>query len=188
MRWDRLFDDLQAQLAAADAAEVAGELTERTRLELSRLTLADRLLAWVGQPLAVHPRVGPTLSGELRDVGPDWLLVGGVAVTLVPARAVTSLSGLGVGAVPAGHGLAARRYGLSAVLRAVARDRSPVRVLLTDGAVLTGTVDAVGADHLDLAEHAPDLARRRQAVRAVRVVPFAALVTVQPAPGTTSLG
>jgi hypothetical protein len=188
VRWERLFDDLQAQLVAADLAEVAGEVTERTRLERSRLALTDRLLAWMGQPLVVHPVAGPAVTGDLRDVGRDWLLVGGVTVTLVPVGAVTSLSGLGSGAVPAGHGMAARRYGLGAVLRAVARDRSPVRMQLADDSVLTGTVDAVGADHLDLAEHAPDQPRRRHAVLAVRTVPFAALVTVQPAPGTTSLG
>jgi hypothetical protein len=49
------------------------------------------------------------------------------------------------------------------------------------GAAHTGTIDAVGRDVLELAEHAADLPRRPEHVTARRVVPFAAVVLVRPA-------
>jgi hypothetical protein len=49
------------------------------------------------------------------------------------------------------------------------------------GAVVTGTIDAVGRDHLELSEHPADLPRRSENVTGRRVVPFSALVLVRPA-------
>ena len=54
-----------------------------------------------------------------------------------------------------------------------------VVTLAGGGPRLLGTIDAVGADHLDLAEHLEGLPRRRENVRAVATVPFAAVVTVE---------
>lgn len=187
MRWDRLFDDLEAQLLAADAAARADEVAERTRMELARVELADRVLAGVGQEVTVHLPGGRRLCGRIREAAQQWLLLDGRPATLVRLDAVHGVSGLGSGAATGNRTGVARRYGLTAVLRVVARDRSPVRIGLVDGMVLTGTVDGVGADHLDLAEHPPDEPRRAAQVRTVRCVPFSALATVQPAVGTTSL-
>ncbi|GAB3593006.1 hypothetical protein GCM10027446_14570 [Angustibacter peucedani] len=188
MRWERLFDDLEAQLAAQDRADLADEVAERTRAERARVELADRLVAWRDQPLAVHLAGGRRLAGAVRDVAQEWLLLTTPELVLVPAGAVQGLTGLGPVAATTGRDGVVRRHSLAAVLRAVARDRSPVRADLRDGAVLSGTVDAVGADHLDFAEHAPDEPRRAASVTAVRTVPFAALASLQPAPGTSSLG
>ena len=44
---------------------------------------------------------------------------------------------------------------------------------------MRGTIDAVGADHLDLAEHDEDVPRRRENVTGQTTVPFAALVAVE---------
>ena len=68
----------------------------------------------------------------------------------------------------------ARRFGLGYALRALSRDRATVAVSLVGGGPpLLGTIDAVGADHLDLAEHDEGVPRRRENVRAVATVPFA---------------
>jgi hypothetical protein len=50
-----------------------------------------------------------------------------------------------------------------------------------DGVVqpVTGTIDRVGADFFELAEHALDAPRRRGEVQNVRLVPTAALVAVR---------
>ena len=44
---------------------------------------------------------------------------------------------------------------------------------------IVGTIDAVGADHLDLAEHPEGVPRRRGNVTAMTTVPFQALVLVE---------
>ena len=68
---------------------------------------------------------------------------------------------------------------LGFLLRDLARRRTPLHVALRDGERLHGTVDRAGADHLDLAVHDAGQARRTDAVRAFRIVPFDALVSAR---------
>jgi hypothetical protein len=77
----------------------------------------------------------------------------------------------------------ARRYRLSLALRELARRREPVRVELVDGGQIDGTIEAVGSDYLEIAEHEPGEARRRRAVKARRFLGLAAVaaVTLPPA-------
>jgi hypothetical protein len=60
---------------------------------------------------------------------------------------------------------ASRRYQLALALRELARRREPVRALLADGTSCDGTIEAVGSDYLEIAEHHLGEARRRGAVR-----------------------
>ncbi len=75
MRWERLFADLEAQAAAADAAELAGEVVERTRIEVAALRLVDRLRAAVGHPVRLSCVGGEQVAGVLHRAGADWALV-----------------------------------------------------------------------------------------------------------------
>ena len=54
---------------------------------------------------------------------------------------------------------------------------------LVDGGRVDGTVEAVGSDYLEIAEHDPGEARRRRAVKARRFLGLAAIaaVTLPPA-------
>jgi hypothetical protein len=182
VRWDELFADLAAQLEAAEAGELAAEVADRTRRELAALRLVDRLRAAVGQQVRVRvDGVGP-LAGLLVHVGADAVVVAepGGAQALVPVSALVWVGGLGNrSAAPGDEGGVAARLGLAYQLRGVAQDRLPVRVHLRDGTALTGTVDRVGADFLELAEHPADEPRRPAAVTAVRTVPFGALAAVR---------
>jgi hypothetical protein len=54
---------------------------------------------------------------------------------------------------------AARRYQFALALRELARRREPVRIDLTDAARIDGTIEAVGSDYLEVAEHDPGEAR-----------------------------
>src|SRR4051812_49985990 len=79
VRWDRLFADLDAQLAAADAAELAGEVGDRTRREVARLHLADRARLAIGAELSVGLGTAGTASGRLEREGAEWGVLGGTA-------------------------------------------------------------------------------------------------------------
>lgn len=179
MRWARLFDDLGGQAEAAEQADRAVEAAELRRLELSRVALADRLAGAVGSRLTWGVEGLDLFDGVLAQVGGDWALVqSGGGETLVALAAVTALTDLPVTAGPADD--LDRSLGLGFVLRRLARDRTQVRITVRTGETFTGTIDRVGADFLDVAEHAPDLPRRADAVRRVRTVPFAALAVVRP--------
>lgn len=180
-RWHELFGDLEAQLDAAEAAELAGEVADRTRREAGLLSLADRLAVAAGSPVQVRVPGHAPLRGRLLDTGPDWLLLDqdGGREALVPAVAMLALTGLSGRTQAPGTGSAVdRRLDLRWALRALARDRSGASLRLTDGSVLTGTLDRVGADHVDLAEHPAGEPRRAGAVRQVWTVPVTALSTV----------
>ena len=90
-----------------------------------------------------------------------------------------AINGLGARAA-VGAGLAtAKRFGLGYALRGLSRDRCVVSLADIGGSVATGTIDAVGADALDLSEHPADVARRAENIVARRVIPFAAIVVVR---------
>ncbi|MDP9460596.1 MAG: hypothetical protein M3Q22_10220, partial [Actinomycetota bacterium] len=73
---------------------------------------------------------------------------------------------------------------LRRAVRALARDRAAVQVVLDDGGVLTGTVDRVGADYLELAEHPGDQPRRAEVVQRVRAIVLDAVAVIRTgAPG-----
>jgi hypothetical protein len=54
-----------------------------------------------------------------------------------------------------------------------------VVVGLVDGGAVTGTVDRVGADFVEVAEHGPGEPRRQREVSGVRAVAFAAIAVVR---------
>jgi uncharacterized protein (DUF2345 family) len=102
---------------------------------------------------------------------------------LVALAAVRSVAGLGRQTAPAAEGGAVRvRLDLRRALKQLARDRSAVQLVLDDGDVLTGTIDRVGADYLEIAEHAADEPRRAEAVRGVRAVVLTAVAVARTVP------
>ena len=178
MRWERLFADLEAQLEASDAAELAGEVVERTRVEVGAIRLVDRLRAAVGGRLRLSCLGGEVVAGRLERVGPDWLLIAERAdrSSLVPSGAVTAVAGLGaLSAPPGSEGRVAARLDLRYALRGMARDRAPVTITLADATNVSGTVDRVGSDFIDVAEHPAGEPRRPRAVRQVRTLPLGGL-------------
>lgn len=185
MRWEQLFADLEAQLAAAELRDQAAEVADRTRRERSLVGLGERLLGQRDREVRLALRGGHDVAGVVVDAGEGWVLVREPprVAALVPLAAVElarGLSGPTAGPTAAGRAAArAKRFGLGFALRALSRDRATVAVGLSGGRVLTGTIDAVGADAFDLSEHAADLPRRDRHVVATTVLAVAAVRVVR---------
>jgi hypothetical protein len=182
MRWDELFADLEAQLEQAEATELAGEVADRTRREASLLRIPDRLGAAVGRDLVVHCQGAGPVAGRLTEVGPDWLLLESPTRHEVLVNAVHVVDVVGL--TPAAEqqdGKVWRALDLAWALRGLARSRVAVQVVQCSGAQRSGTLDRVGADFVELAEHPPGEARRPSSVHQVVLIPIAAMSVVRSA-------
>jgi hypothetical protein len=180
VRWDGLFADLEAQADQLERAARAGEAEERTRGELARQTLHARLRAAVGLRLRIAVAGGPAIAGDLRRIGPNWVLLdAGLAEWLVATVHVRTVSGLGRQAAAESHSVIDSRLDFRYVLRGLARDRAEVRTHLLDGSSLTATLDRVGADFVDAAVHPAGEARRRESVRDVQTIAIAAITALR---------
>lgn len=175
MRWDELFADLEAQLTAARVGETRAELSELVRAERATVHLADRLRATRGRSVRLHVGDLPgdpdaVVAGVLTEIGAGWVLVleHGARQAIVPIGGIELVEGLAPHVSPA-TGEVERRLGLGVALRALGRDRVEVHVH-TRGRTVTGRVERVGADHLDVA---PDRGG------AVWTVPLAAVRVVR---------
>ncbi|QDO89224.1 hypothetical protein FNH13_13545 [Ornithinimicrobium ciconiae] len=183
MRWTELFDDLEAQLAAQEAAELLGEVAEHTRAATGQVLLRDRLLADLGRRIHLTLRGGEVLDGALSELARDWFVVQeqlpaqGREVLVVTAS-VVSVRGLSGRSDQGRRSRVQRSLDLRHALRALSRDRAVVRVRDVEGGVTVGTIDRVGADHLDLSAHPDDLPRRSRDVHSVVTIPYAALACV----------
>lgn len=194
MQWDRLFEDLEGQLASEWEAERASLDAESERLRISRLELRTRLrtLCRLDAPVILELAGTQRLSVRLRALGSDWLAAesapgGGArsAVSVIPLamiRGVSTDHGMLLASLDA-HAQTApelrERMSLGFVLRDMARRRVPLRIALRDGGDVHGTVDRAGADHLDLAEHDAGELRRAGAVRGFRIIPFTAILWIR---------
>ena len=191
MRWEQLFNDLDAQFDDLADEQMMAELADRERVALGAVTMGQRLAGAIDRPIRVRTAVGLAVTGTLRKVGPDWLLlqesIGREA--LVATAALTLVEGLsGSSAAPLGG--VDLRLDLRFVLRGLSRDRAPVAVVVRGGGgdpvglytESTGTIDRIGADFLELAVHAPWEPRRAASVRSVVLVPLVAVVLVRALP------
>ena len=194
MRWESLFDDLEAQLRSDETRELAAEVADRTRRERAQVGLHERFAAAVDR-VVVEIRVAGVglVRGLVTGSGPDWVLL---ERRSEPALSVVTVSGGGrverpvlvaIGAIRAVAGLGgaeltgavAKGFRIGSALRAVSRDRAVVDVVDIDGSVVTGTIDGVGQDYVEVAEHSADLPRRAENVLAVRAIPFAGIAVVR---------
>ena len=180
VRWERLFDDLEAQLAAEAGLELTAEVADRTRRERALLGLQDRL-AGMRNARAISVDVAGlgSVRARVTDVGADWVLLEPAPdrALLVPFHAIRSMTGLAGRVAP--MSAVAKAFTIGAALRAISRDRAVVVVVDRDGVRRSGTFDGVGQDAVDLAEHPTDLPRRPEHVVEVRTIPFLGLAAVQ---------
>lgn len=182
MRWRELFADLEGEFAEAERAERTSEVADRSRAEFARVRLVDRLRAGLGADLTVTVAGQGRITGRLESVGAEWLLLSEARgrQALIPLAGVLGIGGLDrYAAEPGSEGAVGARLGLRQALRGLARDRAPVTIVLVTGDIATGTLDRIGADFVELAEHPVDEPRRTAVVRGVRLVPFSAVALVR---------
>ena len=201
MRWNRFFEDLEHELDSGLEVQQASVDGEAERLRVSRLELRTRFLALSGSGVLLELAGGSLLIGRLVAGGADWIGLirepGGAA--LVPLRSIHAIRigreamlasvGAGVGAsADAGAGRdsakpartsLSERQTFGYVLRDLARRRIAVVLQQNDERALAGTIDRVGADHLDLALHDRGAPRREAEVSGYRIVPLAAVAWVK---------
>jgi hypothetical protein len=181
----RVFDELEAEFEAGLRREAEQEALAAVRAEVGTTVLWEQLARRIGSETTVLAGARAFRGGVVASYpeflvlraadGSEHLIHYGPAVSIaLPADPPTLQP-----APPA----ATRRYQFALALRELARRREPVRVELADGARCDGTIEAVGSDYLEVAEHDLGEARRRVAVRARRFLGFAAVVAVTLPPG-----
>lgn len=179
VRWEVLFADLEARLAAGDEADADAEVAERARHEAAALRLADRLRAHAGGDVGLGLAGGGHARGSVVGVGADVVVLAGPGGgrCLVPLPAITVVSGLGHAGLTETSPVRSR-LGLRHALRGLGRARLPVRVATAHGEV-TGVVQRVAADHVDVSRRVPG--GDPDVPAAVETVPLSAVVAVRSA-------
>jgi hypothetical protein len=182
MRWDALFADLEAAAAGEWQRERDAEIAERTRAELARLRLVDRLRAATDRPteaeLGVRVLAAGVLRGAITRVTDAWfVLVTPAHEWVVAMDAVLGVTGLPASArSPESQGAVARSWGWSAAWRVLARDRAEVYVVRRDGSTVAGLASRAGEDFVELNPAGRDEPGRSVAPE---LVPHAAIAAVR---------
>lgn len=193
VRWERFFDDLEAQLESEWEAERAALDSESERLRLAGVSLRDRLAALMHRSGTDSVPVfdfldGATVPAEVTGVGADWVAL--APVGLVPGAVIAPLAGIrGIGVsqpdllhtarARTTHSPLADRITFGYALRDLVRRRVAVTVHPVTGPALHGTIDRAGREHMDLALHDPERPRRTEEVSGYRIVPFAMIARVR---------
>lgn len=183
MRWESLFEDLEAQLRAEQLRGQAAEIQEMVRVELTRQLLVDRLRTLTGRQLEIGLLGGTEIHGRLAHTGRGWLVIdtGGHEYLVLE----TGMASIGIASDVQGTASDADPdpdpgLGLGSALRALVRDRCRVSIHGIDGAILgEGTLDRASRDFVQLAVHERDQYRRAPAVRRVQLIPLHSIAAVR---------
>jgi hypothetical protein len=163
-------DDLEQQAEALYDAERAAELADRSRAEYGAVTFGSRLMASVGDDVALAVTGVGRLFGVVQRLGTGWLLLHGAGSDwVVHLDAVASVGGASRRSVPEVAWSPLTRLGLGSALRRLADAAEPCQVHLRDGTRYEGMVLRVGADFAEV-EVAPGR---------VELVAFGAVAAVQ---------
>jgi len=174
LRWDQLFDDLEGRAAAMARADRAVDIADRSRIEAGRLGLAQRLAAHEGVEIHLRLAGGLSLTGRVQRTGSDWLLLTDAtgADCLVFMPRVCAVSGLGRWTAPVAASSTRRvnvGLGVGHVLRALSGNRAAVGVQLVDGSLVSGTIDRVADDFVDVTVRDSGQVGRRRSLGGVTI-------------------
>ncbi len=179
---DAVFAALEGELDAQLRQEETLAADAAIRDEIGHVPLWEHLTRRVGT------RVGVLLGGIRAEGGlmaayPDHVVLlgddGRHHLLQLGEDLVLVLPGRPPPLLPVQAGALARRHTLALALRGLTRQREPVRLVHRHGDC-RGTLDVVGEDYLELAEHPSDEAPRRRSVTARLLVPLSAVLMVSP--------
>jgi hypothetical protein len=209
MSFHNFFADIEEQLTHELEAEIRDQLADDERQRLARLTLRERIRLMSGTRgqaaqtrIELRLRTGQQLTVSPVTHGRDWFAADILAPSDVAGHALLPLAAI-AGLTPTPELLErslgehvstvsredlqsirpqrarlSDQIGLPFVLRDLSRRRKPVEITSSMG-VSAGTIDRVGADHLDLALHAADQVRRARGVSEVRIVAISDIALVR---------
>ena len=182
MRWEALFADLEAQLAAVREQVLESEVSERLRTDFAALELAGRLHSQTGRLLKIDLGLPGAVEGVLSHVGRGWVVLEdrgrSSVIVLDHALSISGMDRFSDIEAPVA------RLGLASALRALSRNRAHVRVHpagVPPASALAGTVDRVGKDFFELSLIPHGEPRRAENVRGVCAVPLSAVAAVSSA-------
>lgn len=163
MRWDGLFDDLEADFESMRESERDAEIADRTRARAGELTWVERC---AGSPVRLRVQAVGVLSGVVDTVTTAWVLLHASESTdwVVSRAAVTGVLDVPAVAVGSPAGEVARRMTWLNAWAVLARDRDPVHVVRLDGTTVAGVAGRVGKDFVELG---------------AELVPYAAIAAVR---------
>lgn len=171
MRWDELFAALEAEADDLERRNRDADIADRTRS-------AHAQHGWLNRcgdsELTLRVAGAGVLRGVPDRVTPAWLLLrtGGATDWVVSTAAVLGVTGLRTGVVP--HERLDERLGWTHAWWVLSRDRSDVRIVCLDGAVVRGVPEVVGRDYVELRGYDGG----RPVARPPEVVPYAAIGAV----------
>lgn len=177
MSWEEsmfaVFDDLEQQAAGLHLVERDAEVAAMSVAEYSRISLAERLHASVGDDLRVRLVGGHQLSGRLARCGPDWLLlVDHNAEWIVRSEGLVAVTGLSRRADSEETWSVVDRLTVRSLLRRLAVDSVSCLVRFVDDQQVHGRIGRVGQDFVEL--HVGE-----GTGRSVLVVPLHAVTALQ---------
>lgn len=149
MRWQLLFQDLEAEFRGLQRQDLEREIQEHTRAQVAGIALQELLRANVGTEVRVTARCGGATTGLLLEAYPQWILLEGQrSEVLVPATSIIGVQGLNRAVAPPA-GATSLRLTLGHALRGLARNRFSVLVT-TPGESYRGVFGHIGKDWAQL--------------------------------------
>lgn len=176
---DRLFRDFEVQLQAQKLREYEADARELSKLELSKVSFADRLAAQREAMLSVHSSTGDTWRGKLVGLGLGWIqLSTDVGELLIRTQEIVWWEG-GDNKSYLDAGSVSRKLTIGSALRALAAGHREVFVIHNGSAGLTteGYISAVGADYCEL--FSTRIQSSGKKVSFVRTIPFTSFAAVR---------
>ncbi|WP_404285758.1 hypothetical protein [Glutamicibacter arilaitensis] len=178
MRWESLFEDLEAQAEAQIAAQFREEVAENIRIERASEQMHERMLRLQGTVVTLKLVGEIEVTARLGPVGKDYFCLENEGKRwLVKNLALRSLEMSETGSNLASH---LSQVKFSAVVRGVLRDRHRILVYDIGGKPLVeGTLTQVGRDFLIVALHPRDEYARDRSINGYHLLPLETVGWVQ---------